>query len=99
MEYIDTFLLTLSNVKFHENMFSVSEVTCRRTTLRQTDMMKAMGVLVNGVKVHTLTSIVREGLEFIDFDLLIVYLTMFALASKDKINDKLKTDMERIFLT
>ena len=95
MDYIDTFLLTLSDIKFHENLFSVSEVTCRRTTVRQTDMMKAMGVLANGAKVHRFTSILREGLEFIDFDLFMVYLTMFSLASKGMINDELKTDMGR----
>jgi len=80
MERIDTFLLILSNLTFHENLFSVSEVTCRRTTRRQTDMVKAMGVLANGAKVNRFTSIVREGLEFIDFDLFMVYLTMFSLA-------------------
>jgi len=95
MEYIDTFIWTLSNKKFHENLFSISEVTCRRTTLRQTDMMKAMDVLGNGTKVHRFTSIVREGLEFIDFGLFVVYLTMFSLASKDKIYDELKTDVGR----
>jgi hypothetical protein len=58
-------------------------------------MMKAMGVLANGAKVHRFTSIVREGLEFIDFVLFTVYLTMFSLTSKNKINDELKTDVGR----
>jgi len=57
--------------------------------------MKAMGVLANGAKVHRFTSIVRKGLEFIDFDLCVVYLTMFSLVSKDKINDELETDVGR----
>jgi hypothetical protein len=39
-------------------------------------MMRAVGVLANGAKVHRFTSIVREGLEFIDFDLFMVYLTL-----------------------
>ena len=80
MLYIHTFLLTHSNIKFHENLFSVSEAPCRRTTIRQTDMVKGMSVLANGAKVHRFTSIVREGLEFIDLDLFLVYLTMFSLA-------------------
>jgi hypothetical protein len=58
-------------------------------------MMKAMGVLANGAKVHRFTSIVREGLEFIDFGLFMVYLTTFSLATKDKINDELKMDVAR----
>jgi hypothetical protein len=58
-------------------------------------MVKAMGVLANGVKVHRFTAIVREGLEFIDFDLSMVYLTMLPLALKYKINDELKTDVGR----
>jgi hypothetical protein len=74
MEHIDTFLLTLPNIKFHENLFSVFEVICRRTTLRQTDMMKAMGVLANGAKVHRFTSILREGLEFINLDLFFLFI-------------------------
>jgi hypothetical protein len=37
-------------------------------------MLKAMGVLANGAKVHKFTSIVREGLGFIDFDLFMDYL-------------------------
>lgn len=57
--------------------------------------MKAVGVLANGGKVHRFTSIVQEGLDFIDFDLCMVYLTMFLLVSKDKISDELKTDVGR----
>jgi hypothetical protein len=85
MERIDTFLLTLSNIKSHENLFSVYKFTCRQMILRQTDMVKAVGVLANGAKVHRFTSIVREGLEFIDFDLFMVYLTVFSSVLKDKI--------------
>jgi hypothetical protein len=60
-------------------------------------MVKATGtrILANGVKVHRLKAIVREGLEFIDFDLSMVYLTMLPLELKYKINCKLKTGLGR----
>jgi len=58
-------------------------------------MVKAMVVLANGTKVHRFTFIVREGLEFVGFDLFMVYLALFSLALKDKINDELKTYVGR----
>jgi hypothetical protein len=36
----------------------------------------------------------REGLEFIDLDLFMIYLTMSPLASNGKINDELETAVE-----